>query len=441
MIPLRGDAADYDPLLDLIGSARIVLIGEASHGTYEFYAERAAITRRLILERGFSAVCIEGDWPDAHRVDCYLKGRGAETSADAALEGFRRFPTWMWRNDVVRDFVEWLRRHNDAQRAPAKVGFYGLDLYSLFGSIESVLAYLRRVDPAAAARARARYACFGHFEDDAQSYGYAASQELVESCERDAIRQLAEVRGQALEYLSLDGRPGADDFFSAEQNARLVIEAERYYRTMFSGRASSWNLRDRHMADTLSAIARHLATTGREAKLVVWAHNSHIGDARFTDMRRRGEINLGQMARERFGDEARLIGFSTSLGTVTAAHDWDEPAQRMQVRPPLEGSYEREFSALAARSGADRFLVRLRDGAMARELDAARLQRAIGVIYRPETERMSHYYPVELTRQFDAMIHIQETTALRALEPDEQWEVEHDLGEPAEPPETFPSGI
>jgi erythromycin esterase-like protein len=433
---LTGDPSDYDALLTLIGDARVVLIGEASHGTHEFYAERAAITRRLILERDFGAVCIEGDWPDTHRVDCWVKGRGEDASAEAALDGFKRFPTWMWRNEVVRDFIGWLRSFNDAQEDRRKVGFYGLDLYSLFGSIDAVLSYLRRVDPEAAERARLRYSCFGHFGEDSQAYGYAVSRELVEPCERDAITQLLEVRAKAMDYRSRDGRPAFDEFFSAEQNARLVIEAERYYRTMFAGRASSWNLRDRHMMDTLEAVHRHLSNTGRSAKLVVWAHNSHLGDARFTDMRRRGELNLGQLVREKYGDTARLIGFSTSIGSVTAAHDWDEPAHRMRVRPPLEGSYERMFATLSSESGVDRYLIPLRDGAMREELGAPRLQRAIGVIYRPETELASHYYRAELTKQFDAHIHIDTTSALRALEPDETWDRDFD-----EPPETFPSGV
>jgi erythromycin esterase-like protein len=370
-------------------------------------------------------------------VDRYLKDRSDDRSADDALEGFRRFPTWMWRNEVVRDFVAWLREHNDRQRETRRTGFYGLDLYSMYGSIEAVLSYLDRVDPEAAKRARYRYSCFEHFGEDSQAYGYAAASSIVESCEQDAVHALVELRSRAIDYVARDGRRAIDDFFSAEQNARLVHNAEQYYRSMFRGRQSSWNLRDRHMAETLEAVERHLGATGRSPKIVVWAHNSHLGDARYTDMARRGELNLGQLARQRYGDEVRLIGFSTHMGTVTAAHDWDEPGMQRRVRPSLVGSYERVLHDVSVDRAVSQFLLRLREESDAtRALVAPRLQRAIGVIYRPETERMSHYYDAVLPRQFDAIIHLDETTALCALEPGEQWErgVE-------EPPETFPTGI
>ena len=436
--PLGGGARDYDTLLELVGDARFVLIGEASHGTHEFYAERAAITKRLILEKDFAAVCIEGDWPDAYRVDCYLKNQSNDASADEALEGFKRFPTWMWRNEVVRDFIGRLREYNDTVREDRRIGFYGLDLYSMYGSIEAVLTYLDRVDPEAARRARYRYSCFEHFGEDSQAYGYAAASSAAESCEQDAVHALVELRSRALDYAQRDGRRASDEYFSAEQNARLVHNAEQYYRSMFRGRHSSWNLRDRHMAETLLAVEQHLNATGRAAKLVVWAHNSHLGDARYTDMSRRGELNLGQLARERYGDnDVRLIGFSTHAGTVTAAHDWDEPGRQRRVRPSLEDSYERAFHEVSVDRDAPRFLLRMREETDAtRALASSRLQRAIGVIYRPETERWSHYYLATLPRQFDAVIHIDSTSALRGLEPGEQWE-----GGVEEPPETFPSGI
>jgi erythromycin esterase-like protein len=435
--PLHGSDRDYDSLLRLIGDARFVLIGEASHGTHEFYAERAAITQRLVTEKGFAAVCIEGDWPDAYRVDCYLKADSDDRSADEALDGFRRFPTWMWRNEVVRDFVDWLRRFNDGRPEGERVGFYGLDLYSMYGSIKAVLRYLDRVDPDAARRARHRYACFEHFGEDSQAYGYAAASSIVESCEQEAVRELVDLRSKALDYVARNGRRALDDFFSAEQNARLVHDAEHYYRSMFYGRVSSWNLRDRHMAETLDAIERHLRATGSAPKLVVWAHNSHLGDARYTDMSRRGELNLGQLAREHYGEDVRLIGFSTHTGTVTAAHDWDEPGMQRRIRPSLQGSYERVFHEVSASRETPRFLLPLReDNAATRTLAEPRLQRAIGVVYRPETERQSHYYDVVLPNQFDAIIHLDETRALRGLEPGEHWErgVE-------EPPETFPTGM
>ncbi len=257
--PLTGAAEDYDPLLELVGDAQLVLLGEASHGTHEFYRERAEITKRLIREKGFTAVAVEADWPDAYRVNRYVRGESDDREAREALGGFKRFPTWMWRNTVVVEFVEWLRAYNDALPAGAqKVGFYGLDLYSLYTSIEAVLGYLDRVDPEAAGRARRRYSCFDHFGEDAQSYGYVAGLGLTESCENEVVSQLVELRRRAAEYASRDGRVAEDEFFYAEQNARLVKNAEEYYRSMFRGRVSSWNLRDRHMVETLHALAAHL---------------------------------------------------------------------------------------------------------------------------------------------------------------------------------------
>ena len=426
-----ADPRDVDAIVDAIGDARIVLIGEASHGTHEFYATRAAISRRLIETRGFRAVTIEGDWPDARRVDRYVRALSADLDADMALSGFRRFPQWMWRNTVVRQFVAWLRRWNDARDERARSGFYGLDLYSLHASIHAVLEYLERVDPGAARRARERYSCFEHAGgDDPQAYGFAASRELVESCEDDVVRQLAELRHCADEYAASGGTFGADDFFSAEQNARLVANAERYYRAMFHRRMSSWNLRDTHMVETLDAVVEHLEREGERARLCVWAHNSHLGDARATQMGRAGELNVGQLVRQRYGDDACLVGFTTHAGTVTAAHDWDEPAHRRTVRTGLAGSTE----ALFHRVGIANFLLDLRDEAVRKAFDEPRLERAIGVIYRPETERQSHYFHVDLPAQFDVVIHLDETHALEPLERGHVW----DHGEP---PETYPFAV
>jgi erythromycin esterase-like protein len=422
---------DVDAIVDAVGDARIVLLGEASHGTHDFYATRAAVTRRLIETRGFRAVTIEGDWPDARRVDRYVRAVSSDADADMALAGFRRFPQWMWRNTVVRDFVSWLRRWNDDRAAEERCGFYGLDLYSLHASIDAVLQYLDRVDPGAAHRARERYSCFEHVGgDDPQAYGFAASRELIEPCEQDVIRQLAELRHCADEYAASGGTFGAEDFFSAEQNARLVANAERYYRSMFHGRVSSWNLRDTHMAETLDAIVSYLERDGGDAKVCVWAHNSHLGDARATQMGRDGELNVGQLARQRFGDATCLVGFTTYTGTVTAAHDWDEPANRRNVRPGLAGSVE----ALFHRVGDPRFLLDLRSPAVRDALEEPRLERAIGVIYRPETERQSHYFQVDLPSQFDVVIHFDETSALEPLERSRGW----DHGEP---PETYPFAV
>jgi erythromycin esterase-like protein len=430
--PLTGDAADYDPLLEMIGDARIVLLGEATHGTHEFYRERARITRRLIEEKGFTAVAVEADWPDAYRVNRYIRGINDDTSPDEALSGFKRFPTWMWRNDDVVELVTWLREYN-ASRAPnaTQVGFYGLDLYSLFTSIEEVLKYLEEVDPDAARRARYRYSCFGHFGEDSQAYGYAAEFGLAPSCEDQAVQQLMDLQRRAAELSQRDGRIPEDEFFHAEQNARLVRNAEEYYRTMFRGRISSWNLRDSHMAETLDALVEHFGDKGINPKIVVWEHNSHIGDARATDMGDAGEWNVGQLARERWGRDAFLVGFTTHSGTVTAASDWGAPAERKRVRPALTGSYE----ALLHGVGIPNFLLPLRDAdGVASELEPRRLERAIGVIYVPQTERISHYFHAKLPAQFDAVIHWDETRALHPLERTAEWEA-------GEAPETFPSGM
>jgi erythromycin esterase-like protein len=430
--PLAGDAVDYDPLMHLVGKAHFCLIGEATHGTEEFYRERAEITKRLIREKGFAAVAVEADWPDAFRVNRYVRGLSDDRDADEALSGFKRFPTWMWRNTVVRDFVEWLREHNASLPAGAgRVGFYGLDLYSLYTSIEAVLGYLDRVDPEAARRARYRYSCFEHFSEGTQSYGYAATFGLTESCEREVVSQLVELRRRAADYASRDGRVAQDEFFFAEQNARLVKNAEEYYRSMFRGRAESWNLRDRHMAETLDHLVAHLISQGQEARVAVWEHNSHLGDARATYMGDYGELNVGQLARERYGRDAVLVGFTTYTGTVTASSDWDAPSERKRVRPALAGSYESLFHEV----GVQNFLLTLRDGGqVSSALRGPKLERAIGVIYLPRTERQSHYFDARLPEQFDAVIHLDETRALEPLE-------RHALWETGEPPETYPTGM
>jgi erythromycin esterase-like protein len=403
--PLDGTEADHRPLLDLVGDARFVLLGEASHGTHEFYHERAEITKRLIIEKGFGAVAVEADWPDAYRVNRYVRGEGDDPDANAALSGFERFPTWMWRNTVVLDFVEWLRNANSGRNENAKTGFFGLDLYSLFNSMRTVVGYLDRVDP------------------------YAASFNLSPSCEVEAVNQLVEMQRRALEYLN---RTGGDDFFDAEQNARLVKNAEEYYRSMFRGRQSSWNLRDAHMAETVDALVAQLERRGRAPKIVIWAHNSHLGDARATEMGARGELNVGQLIRQKYGSEAVSVGFTTYTGTVTAATDWDDPGEQKRVRPALPDSYELGFHEI----GIPRFFLRLRQNGAAQSslLSKPRLERAIGVVYRPETERISHYFRADMPRQFDAVFHFDRTRAVEPLEKPERW---HDL----EPPETYPSGI
>jgi len=375
-------------LLALIGNARFVLIGEASHGTHEFYATRAAITRRLIAEKGFNAVAVEADWPDAYRVNRFVRGIGNDAEAVDALGDFKRFPTWMWRNADVLDFIGWLREFNEKIEADhQKTGFYGLDLYSLYTSIEKVIDYLDKVDPDAARRARHRYGCFEHYGEDTQAYGYAATFGLTESCEKEVISQLVDFRRQASAYASRDGHIPPDEAFFAEQNARLILNAERYYRSMFSGRASSWNLRDQHMAETLTTLADHVQRrAGRESKIVVWEHNSHLGDARATEMNKQGELNVGQLVRERYGEAARLIGFTTYTGSVTAASEWDAPAERKKVRPAMEGSYELLFHDF----GEGDFYLPLRGNDAAVRLEDPMLVLAIGVIHLRQMQRFRH---------------------------------------------------
>jgi erythromycin esterase-like protein/predicted phosphoribosyltransferase len=430
--PLAGSARDYDPLVGRIGEARFALLGEASHGTHEFYCERAEITKRLITEKNFVAVAVEADWPDAYRLNRYVRGASDDVDAVEALADFRRFPTWMWRNKVVVEFIEWLRAYNDAlPQGAEKVGFYGLDLYSLHASMKAVLRYLEKVDPEATKKARERYSCFDHFGEDTQAYGLMTRLNLSKSCEEEVVNQLIELQRRAGQFARSGGQFADDELFYAEQNARLVKNAEAYYRSMFLEEVSSWNLRDRHMAETLDALVTHLGRKGRRAKLAVWEHNSHLGDARATEMGQRGELNVGQLTREKYGHEAVLVGFTTHHGTVTAASDWGKPAERKRVRPALAGSYE----ALFHTTGRDRFLLIPNDSdAVAQQLSAPRLERAIGVIYRPETERQSHYFRARLTDQFDAVLYFDETRAVKPLETTAEWEA-------GELPETFPFAV
>ncbi|HEY8559002.1 MAG TPA: erythromycin esterase family protein [Pyrinomonadaceae bacterium] len=428
-IPIE-DFKTVDEIMALVGEARFVLIGEASHGTHEFYQYRAAITKRLIAEKGFAAIAVEADFPDAYRVNRFVRGEGGDRTAEESLRAFERFPLWMWRNTEVREFVKWLRDYNDPRGIDEKIGFYGIDLYSLHSSMEAVLKYLEKVDQEAAKRARYRYGCFDHYGEDAQHYGYAASFDVSKSCETEAVNQLLDLQKKAFNYMNRDGFVARDEYFFAEQNARLVANAEEYYREMFRGRVSSWNLRDRHMAETLAALAAHLETQNQPAKIVVWAHNSHLGDARATDMRQRGEWNVGQLVREQFPEETVNLGFTTFTGTVTATDNWDEPARLKRVREGLNNSYERLFHQI----GVPNFFLNLRDeetrGAFRGEL----LERAIGVIYRPETERVSHYFYCDLARQFDGVVHFDRTRAIEPLDKVASWTHE-------DAPETYPEGI
>jgi erythromycin esterase-like protein len=424
---------DVDPILEQIGDASLVLLGEATHGSHEFYALRAELSRRLVAEKGFDAIAVEADWPDALRVTRHLMGQGRASDAHGALGSFERFPRWMWRNREVAEFVQALRRHNDrlAEDRP-KVGFYGLDLYSLAGSIDAVIRYLQQVDPELAREAKGRYACFDHLAGDPQRYGYAARYGLTDGCEQEVVAQLQALLTQSTQSLVLHDAPAEDELFYAQQNARVVRDAERYYRVMFQAGPTSWNARDEHMADTLFALQRHLSERrGRPAKIVVWAHNSHIGDARATQFADEGQWNLGQLVRERQAHEGDsfLLGFTTHTGTVAAASDWDEPVEHKHVRLSRDDSIER----LLHDAGLPLALVPLR-GALKEPLSAPYLQRAIGVIYRPDTERWSHYFDAHLSGQFDAVVHIDRTHAVAPLDPSTLWK-------PSTAEETYPTGL
>jgi erythromycin esterase-like protein len=423
-----------DAVLDLVGDAHFVLLGEATHGTHEFYAERASITRRLIEEKGFCAVATEADWPDAYRVNRYVRGESDDATAEEALRGFERFPTWMWRNAVVLDFVGWLRDRNEREAVWKRdeVGFYGLDLYGLYRSMREIVAALEDIDPAAAERARERYACFDFTGGDSQNYALAAAFGAGETCEQEVVDQLVDLERQALERWRREGAAVDDELFHAEQSARTVRAAEEYYRTLFGGRVSSWNLRDSHMAATIDTLAGHLTRRrGEPARIVVWAHNSHVGDSRATEQGSGGEITLGRLVRERHPDDCLLAGFTTYSGTVTAADDWGGPAERKNVRPALPGSVEELFHKI----GDPAFALPLRGRSRAADvLRDARLERAIGVVYRLSSERESHYFRARASDQFDVAIHLDQTRAVEPIERTAGWER-------GEVPETFPHAV
>ena len=407
--PLPGGPGEYDPLLRAIGNARFVLLGEESHGTHEFARARVDVTKRLIEEKGFRGVAVEADGPDAARVDRWVRGAGDDADGAEALSGFRRFPSWPWRNTDVLDFVDWLRAHNDTvPRGRPKAGFYGLDLYSLHASTEEALSRLRLADPDAARRAEARYACFDRFGGDAQGWGAAATFGHAIPCDDDVIGRLVERSSRCVREAGL----------AAGTDERFERDAAAYYRSLFGSPVLAWGLRDRHMAETLDALAESLSEGGGSAKLVVWAHSAHVGDARATEMGEHGEQSLGQLVRARRGAEAFAVGFTTDSGTVTAASSWDGPARRKRLNPALPGSYEALFHEVRY----PRFFLDLHGN---REtelvLSEQRLERAVGAVYRPETERQSHYFKATLPQQFDAVVHFDVTRALEPLDRSALW--------------------
>lgn len=416
----RIESVDLSAFLERVGDSKVVLLGEATHGTAEFYDMRARITRELIEKKGFTIVAVEADWPDAAQIDHFVRDTRIEPTEDPT---FARFPTWMWANAQVLAFVQWLRKYNRNFQLPDdRVGFYGLDLYSLFASIDAVVRYLDRVDPQAAAVARKRYGCLSPWENEPAIYGAAAFGGRHEGCEEEVVSMLKDLMDRRMQYVSQDGR----HFLDAVSNARIVKDAEQYYKIMYRASAASWNLRDKHMFETLESLLEY---GGRGAKAVVWEHNSHVGDASATQMSVRGEYNVGQLTREKFGDKAYIVGFGTDHGTVAAASDWGGPVEFKQVRPAHPRSYERVFHD----SGVPRFMLPLRDheSRLVRLLMEPRLERAIGVIYRPETELASHYFQACLPRQFDEYIWFDETNAVSPIGPESGTGM----------PDTFPFGL
>ena len=433
--PLEGAPQDWDPIIGRIKERegiQIVLLGESTHGTHQFYAQRMELSKRLIQECGFRAILVEGDWPDSYRVNRYIRGMGDDLDAEESLGSFGRFPTWMWRNADVLELVSWLEDYNQDRPGAQQVGFYGLDLYSMYTSIEAVINYLEQVDPQAAEEARERYSCFDVYSGQSQRYGRSVALGVSEPCRHEAIAQLTKIRSDLRRYTGEWEFDDMEEWLGATENARAVVNAEEYYRSMFSDPTGSWNLREKHMADSLDFLLAHLNDHQHPARVIVWAHNSHVGDSRATDMGSRGEYTLGRYARERHGEnKTTLVGWSTYSGTVTAAQDWDMPALQRQVRPAREDSMEE----LMHQTGLERFLVMCGKGYPAwHHLQKPLLQRAIGVVYRPETELQSHYLHAVPGRQFDALVWNDHTRAVEPLEREGEWA----LGEPAE---TYPSSL
>lgn len=402
-----------ETLSNLIGDARIVLMGEATHGTEEFYQARRALTEYLIQTKGFQAIAIEGDWTSVYPMHCFLQGNTQTKGAKDSLKAFERFPKWMWRNQTVIEMLNKLHEYNDKMIEPEnKIGFYGLDLYCINEAMDAVIEYLKIYQPNAVNKAIEYYGCFDHARVDPQLYSYLTEEHLKQACIKQVTEQLLEL--QRLAYININHNAAeTEQLFYAIQNARLVKNAENYYRALFEPHYITWNIRDSHMVDTLQNIMTHLETnTMRPAKIIIWAHNSHVGDARATEMSEQQEINLGQLVRERFNNTSFSLGFSTSEGTAMAASEWDGEGQEKKLNSPVHGSYEWFFHSLKVKD----FILNLHDETpLTHLLKTPLLQRAIGVIYRPESERLSHYFFSRLPYQFDAMVHIDHTSALKIL--------------------------
>ncbi|GAB2960756.1 hypothetical protein GCM10027280_56960 [Micromonospora polyrhachis] len=412
-----GGPGDFDPLLERVGSARVVMLGEASHGTHDYYRLREQLTRRLIAEQGFSFVAVEGDWPDCDRVHRSVTAMpGGMVDPLAALGRYDRWPTWMWANGEVARFCMWLRAWNLEQAEPVRAGFHGLDVYSLWESMQAIFDYLGEEEPATLEAAQEAYRCFEPYGRRIEEYG-VASRFVSARCEDEVVRLLARTREQAL----ADG----PDRFSAWQNAAVIAGAERYYRAMVAGGPQSWNVRDTHMADTLERLLDYY---GPDAKAVVWAHNTHVGDARATDMTDDGMVNIGQLARERYGDEeVVLVGFGSYQGNVIAGPRWGAPWESMVVPPARSGSLEHQLHGLLP----ERALVLFDDGEQPDWATETLDHRAIGVVYDPSFEKWGNYVPTRLAQRYDAFVWCDRTSALNPL--------------PAAPVpgelETYPAGV
>jgi erythromycin esterase-like protein len=425
--------------MQAVGDSQVVLIGEASHGTHEFYAHRAELTRRLIEERGFTAVALEADWPDAYRVNRFVQqGRRADPDAAQALGDFRRFPLWMWRNQVMLEFVRWLRDYNASRPPPKRCALYGLDLYSMYSSMEAVIRYLEQVSPVDAENARKRYSRFDRFQGDPQEYGFATSLGITQPLRDECVRTLLDLQHKGEDYLRGEGGLiDGDELFYAQQNASLVANAEEYYRQMFQGDAHTWNLRDTHMANCLSALMDFHAQKhpGHDHRFLVWAHNSHLGDSAATEVSKYDQLNLGHLLRRKF--RTFSVGFSTYAGTVTAAPKWEMPAQLYTLRPGAPGSWEAVFHEHAEMTGQENFSIVFRSNSpevkvsaeLVQEFSKPRLERYVGVIYRPDTEKASHYVRSRISQEYDALIYLDRTHALQPMDMSTDWLTErHRLG-------------
>lgn len=427
-LPLRSPD-DLEPLIQRIGSAHYVLLGEASHGTHEFYTWRAEISKRLIREHGFNFIAVEGDWPDCYQLNCYIKGTTQYKSAFEVLHAFDRWPTWMWANREIAHLAEWLHDWNADLPEERKVGFFGLDVYSLWDSMRSVTQYLERTDPVLAQQARHAYGCFDRFGEDVQDYA-RATRWIPTSCEQEVISTLLDLRQRAAQLQTLDGVPARQAYFNAEQNALVAKNAEHYYRIMVRGGPDSWNLRDEHMMLTLDRLMVFHRESGVESKAIVWAHNTHIGDARATDMARAGMLNIGQLAREEHGDEDTvLVGFGTHRGSVIAGQEWDAPMQRVEVPEARAESWEDLFH----RAGEQDQLHLLSADDLPGSWSNTRGHRAIGVVYDPRFEAFGNYVPTRLPDRYDAFLYVDRTRALQALH--------LPVHEEHEVPETYPTGV